>query len=264
MAYESKRIKQQKFWRKSKRYLLLSSLLLLILFLLYLLFLSEFFVVQAINVTGLKEAQISQEELLDQLKPEVLSTRRGALFSSDRYFGWKEGLNPYQLDALRSIHIKKDFFSRTINISILAQEQSLIWCTQKESSGHDIENCYWINAEAIAFAPSPNPAGQLVPVIREASESQLALGRPVIDEVRWNYIQAIDSSLRNFNIGLKEATLYRDLDELHLKTIDGTRIDFSLRFDPKTTALPALKRLYDPNTPAGHIDLTVENRAFYR
>lgn len=259
-GYKSAGLRRRQFARKVKWYVGISSTLFIVVGLIYLVGFSPLFSVGEIKVIGAPEDQ--RESILDVLRPQVVAARLGGLLGLESFFSWNDGLHYEDVRADR-VDLVKSLWGRRIEISVHPRQRYAIWCTTPDEGAIA---CYWVDGGGIVFEPAPIPAGQLVTALFDSATGTTPLfGRPVIGSDYFAVIKAITESLPKLDLSVSQIIVDRSLEEVRIQTLSGTTIVFSLRFDPTTSALPALKKLIDSPGISNMrtIDFTVENRVFY-
>jgi len=260
-GYHSAGLKRRQFARKVRWYIVVPAVLLVLIICCYVVAFSGLFRVTDIAVIGAPEGQ--EQRILDVLRPQVVAGGLGGLLGSDNYFSWSDDLQ-YQDIRSNRVSIEKKFWSRDIAVVVHPRERYAVWClvvTDDEKPG-----CNWIDASGVAFEPAPTPDGQLVRAVFEmASSTAMVLGVPVMKPDYFEVVKRVVESVASFKLPVTLISVSRELEEIRLQTVVGTKISFSLRFDPTVAALPALKKLMENPGVASMrtIDFTVENRVFY-
>lgn len=259
-GYQSAGLKRRQFARKVKWYIGISGTALLSVGIFYIIGFSGLFTVTKFEVVGATEGQESR--ILEVLKPQVVAGAIGGIFGAENYFSWSDSLVYEDIRSSR-VSVEKEFWNRLIRIQVYPRVRYGVWCV---TSSAVIPNCNWVDAMGVAFEPAPTPDGQLIISLFEyATNTTMVLGVPVIKQDYFEVIKRVAESLLAFKLPVSETVIDRALEELRIDTISGSRIAFSLRFDPTIAALPALKKLIESPGIAGMrtIDFTVENRVFY-
>jgi len=266
MQYESRRLKEKRVWDKVQLYAIFVAFFILLALISYIVFASDFFKISKIEVLGLSDG--AKDEFLVAMKPLVIDGWPGNVFGDDNYFSWKSG-GGYKILDYDQIEVEKDFSSRTIKVSVKRKQDYLAWCENDKHplalSGF-ITKCFWVNENGQAFDQAPLPEGQLVFVVHDFSSStQVVLGEPVLGETEWGNLKSVIEALKSEKIPISLIGIHPNLEELSVKTGQGANIRFSLRFDPRRSAIKALLQMDEKLglENLATVDLSVENRAFY-
>lgn len=259
-GYQSAGLKRRQFARKVKWYIGVSGALILGIGLFYIIGFSGLFRVTRFEVVGATTGQ--ENRILEVLRPQVVAGGLGGIFGADNYFSWSDEL-AYEDIRSNRVSIEKDFWDRVIRVIVHPRERYAVWCL---ISDDEIPGCNWIDAMGVAFEPAPTPEGQLVVTIFEhASNTAMVFGVPVMKQEYFEIVKRVTESLSSFALPVSDIVVDRSLEEMRIDTVSGSRILFSLRFDPTVAALPALKKLMASPGLSGMrtVDFTVENRVFY-
>jgi hypothetical protein len=269
---QNRRIEHRNRQKRIKIYGISVGVLLVSILLLYLLFRSPLFRIKEFVVESSRP--IDTERLVKTLKAQVAGTRAGGMFGADHYFAWGAGLH-YDAPEFSGIKVSKKLFDKTLKITTIPRERFAIWCrnvnvgVNDESTGEAlvVPDCYWIDEHGIAYEPALETSGQLILAVYEKKNgAALSAGQPVASKNTFFNIHKALAALPALNMGVKRITIDRDLDELRIDTYSGAFVQMSIRFDPRPSALPALKRMMEkPGLKSlEYVNLTVPNRAFYK
>ena len=221
---------------------------------LYVLIASPFFKISELVITGIDTG--TQSELLTALKQQIAAKPLGGLLGADHYASWPDHTT-LTAPPVRSATISKDFWARRVTITAVPRTRFAIWCVDTQNE------CQWIDSDGTAFATAGAAQGQLVPTIHEDGDSITELGTRVLPDGAFIAIKKIIAGLSEAGIATNGTVFYQETQELHITTETGTLLIFSTRFDPATTALPAVRTLAkNPGlTKIVYINLASQNRA---
>lgn len=252
--------RRRAFFRRLRIYGYGAGIILLALGIGYLVIISPLFKISSVVVEG--GETIDRDALLATLKKQVAASRLGWL-GTDNYLAWPSGID-YSTAQVKDVSVKKSIFSRSIVITASARDRYAVWCANRSASG---EPCYWVDPSGIMFARAPVAEGQLVQTIYDDGTATIgAIGDPVLASSSFLFVKKIIAGTKRFELRVHSMTVSRALQELILETATGARVNFSLRFDPEPTALPALARFMEKPglDKLEYVNLTVENRAFIK
>lgn len=259
-GYQSAGLKRRQFASKVKWFIGVPVGALLLIGIAYVVIFSGFFSIQKIEVSGVPEDKA--ERILHVLRPQVVAGFMGGVLGADNYFAWSDSLAYEDVQSSR-VSVEKKLWSRQVRVIVHPRERYGVWCI---FSPTDESECNWVDTTGIAFESAPNPEGQLIIAIAEtATTTATILGTPMIKREYFEVIKRVAESASLFQLPISTIIVNRALEEVQLFTLSGTKISFSLRFDPTIAALPALKKLIASPGLAGMrtMDFTVENRVFY-
>jgi len=162
---------------------------------------------------------------------------------------------------LASVAISKNYFSHTVTATVAERAPFGIWCLTTGS-----ERCYWFDDQGIVFGTAFDTEGSLLLVVRDGSQTSLALGQPVLPEEFVPNLISILRAVQASGIAVSDISLTdMSLEQVNVTTADGPAIYFSLRF-PADDDLPVLQNLMKQSnfSKLQYIDFTVQNRAYYK
>jgi hypothetical protein len=168
---------------------------------------------------------LTNDEILIGLRQKVLSTSFGGQSGFENLLAWPSGTVEISDPAVLNVNIEKEWLSRIIKVDVNERQRFAIWCATQEN------NCYWIDRQGFVFADAPVTEGSLVFTIFDLSDEALFLGSRVEED---RFVGNMISILENFyKIGfeIKKITFDKELEEIHIDTIDGPFFRFSIRFD---------------------------------
>ncbi|MDO8602089.1 MAG: hypothetical protein Q7R62_03120 [bacterium] len=259
-GYQSAGLKRRQFARKVKWYVIISICVFIIVGFFYIFVFSGFFSVQRIEVIGAPDGQT--DRILNVLRQQVVARRIGGILGADNYFSWSDSLLYEDIKSNR-VSVEKDFWSRQIRVTVYPRARYGIWCI---ISSDPIPNCNWVDSTGVVFESASIPDGQIIIALYESATTTSAiLGMPIIKPEYFKVIKQVAESLPKFQMPVSVITVDRALEEVQLQTISGTKVSFSLRFDPTISALPAFQKLISSSrfSEMRTVDFTVENRVFY-
>ena len=217
----------------------------------YVLVYSSVFKIRSISVENNKF--FSQADIIEMMKPIVLTEKFGSLAGFDNLLSWPGGKITLPNLAITNINIDKSWFQRTIKIEVNEKQRFAIWCTDAGKS------CYWMDKQGIIFSGAPLTEGSLVSVIFDSRMDGLVLGSSVEDDRFVGNLISVLNNLNSLDLQIDKINFDNELQELTVSTINGPTIKFGLRFDSAKN-IPLIKKLNYKNLK--YIDLTVENRIY--
>lgn len=259
--FGSARIERKKFWDRMRIYGYISGGILVVVLLLYVFFGSPLFKINEVKVISATE--IDTAAIIKAVKQQVAS--QSGLLGPDSYFAWSTS-NTYAAPNASTIEVEKSIFSHTITLRVEPRQRFAVWC--KNGTENDAtDKCFWVDQTGLLFEPAPQSDGQLLQTMYDdAPDAQFVLGQQILEAKSFDAVTKIFKSDILKHIGIGSIRLSRSLQELTATTISGTKLIFSIRFDPELSALPALaKFIADPGlSKLQYVNLTVENRAFVK
>ena len=205
---------------------------------------SPIFQIKTIAVEGL--TIFSNEEFLNNLKPEIIDGRIGGALGYSNYLAWPKEFE-YTHPAIVSLQVEKYFWDKKISLSIVERDRYGIWCSE--------ERCSWFDKGGSFFGNAPNTEGYLVYRINGPWPTQ---GMP-------NILQAL-TVMGERNVRTKKIVFDKGRQELKVYTAAGAKIIFSTRIDPTVIFLTAYDGIIKKIglESIDYLDLTVENRIYYQ
>ncbi len=249
----------------------------------YVIFYSSLFQIKNID-TDFSESK-SASALINDLR--IFFTNKSTLnffLGHNNILAWKSGEVDtgflVEYPQIENIEIKKDYFERTISLTVEGRKRFGVWCQQvrnnaensaennTELNGNNLfeSSCWWFNESGIIFADAPDIDGGLIRKVDDFSGRRLKKGNVILENHLAENLIRIFGVLEN--TGLPS---YLKLDKPELQEIIAVPVQknfpeiyFSLRIDP-SFGLLALQKLKEINLAnIAYIDLRVENRAYYK
>lgn len=209
-----------------------------------------------VEVSG--ETAVSRADLISDLRAYPLRSAIGRLLGYDHFFLW--GNSPIVLPefALAQARVSRDFFRRTLRVTVIDRERRLVWCDEYGA-------CVWVDDGGVAFERAPFAEGQLVTQIIEWGNTLPALGSTVLPPAEFSRLERAIRVAQDTTAPLGSITLFRDSKEARVALQGGPTLIFSLRVDPEFAAtalgtLSARKNFRD----IAEVDFTVERKAYYK
>lgn len=257
-TYKSHSLRRHQRRQKFRTYLAITAILTVLIGSTYVLFGSHRFRINQITVTGIEP--VHYQAILDALKPRVITGFWRGMMGADHFWSWPDELQ-FSDTRIKAVRVEKNLNDHTLTLVAVPRERFLIWCRGLETS-----SCYWVDDAGVAFMEAPQTQGQLVFSLNEADVRALTLGEAVTVPAHFDAIKKILEGVKAIGIAKTGAVLDRNLQELHLRTVSGTKLLFSVRFDPTVAALPGLVEFAKSLglSTLNYVDMTVENRAFYQ
>jgi len=206
-----------------------------------------------------------KEKIAGQLEAKVKNSFLNNIFGERNFLVWPSKLGEKEFASLPEIYeltIDKQY--RKNNITITATERSAlgIWCLQKKTP----PACFKFDDQGFIFRESLATGGNLIKIVRDFEQENLAVGDSILpEEFRANIISILQV-LEDSGLSTKEVVL-RDLklQEVEVPLSSGPEIYFSLR-RKADIYLEVLKSLsQEPGfNDYSYIDLRVENRVYYK
>lgn len=234
-----------------KMYLVFFLLVFLLAGVYYLLIYSSVFKIRSIAVDNNKF--FSETDILEMLRPIILSGKIGSIAGFDNLLAWPEGKISVPNLAIVDVNIDKNWIKRTIRVEVENRQRFAIWCM---SSG---QNCYWIDKQGIVFGDAPSTEGSLVSVVFDSRSGEMPLGSSVEDGRFIGNLMAILENIGILGIQVDRIDFDNDLQELSVSAVGGPKIKFGLRYD-SAKDIPLIQNLNYKDFK--FIDLSVEGRIY--
>ncbi len=226
-----------------------------------------FFRVTRVEVVGAES--ISSGDALAALQATAL---KGSLIKSLFGFGnilaWPTGANAHALallPAVKSLEVRKDYFTRTITLDVTERNPYGIWCFE-ESRGPLSPSCFWFDDGGTIFRRAMGVEGGAIPVIDDASERETGLNAQVLPKALLpnflSVLQLLDKSgIRGARVHLKDL----GLEEVTVTEPVGPALLFSLKFPAANLGTFLVSFLNRPGYKNfQYVDFRVENRVYYK
>lgn len=212
----------------------------------YLVWFSPVFVIQKIIVKGV--------ELRDE---EVDNLLGKGVVGSNMLF-WRPDPARPALPRFSTIDIRKNYFSRAIEIDAKERNKSLIWCFEID------ESCYWVDETGYIFSPAPLSSGGLITAVFDRRAPALEIGTHVLSDEMYSTMRGILAILDRTNLPVDSIRIENiKLREVVVRVSGGPRIVFSLAIDPDFTEA-AINSLLKSGSWKNikNLNLTVYGRAY--
>ncbi len=219
----------------------------------YLVLYSSVFKIKSIIIENNKF--LTNEEIIRDLKQYVLRGGFAGQAGFDNLFSWPSGKIAVADPAVSELKINKNWIGREVKVSVEERERFAIWCV----FGGD--NCYWMDRQGIIFAEAPLTEGSLVFTVFDSRNNVLLLGSKIEED---RFVGNLISVLENLNktgFEITKINFDKDLQEITVQTMEGTRLLFSDRFNSAQN-IALIKDLNLKNVD--YIDLRVENKIYYK
>lgn len=216
----------------------------------YWIFFSEFWKVQSINIQG--HERMTEERLLFLVHRAV---------TTESFILWpNESINIKNEPIIARIGIKKDWWHRSIMLTVFERGSSGVWCNNRNE-------CFWFDKEGILIEKAPRPEGGFVIVFENAQSSTYSLGKIFIEPKFFKVLLIIMNSWIMDDFIFESFIIDREKQEVRAKTTRGLLFYISLRSNP-THAIAALQKLKEEGKISfdnlEYIDLRIENKIYYR
>ncbi|KKU14692.1 hypothetical protein A3A20_00920 [Candidatus Wolfebacteria bacterium RIFCSPLOWO2_01_FULL_45_19] len=261
--------KWARFWFKLKFFIWVLAVGFSVIGLAYVVFVSNFFRVNDIVITGSRfvdDASVKEALMLSVLSNSLIKNALGA----QNYLFWPKEV-PVEFFALlpsvSEASISKDYFEKTITIALKEREKFGIWCLER--------NCFWFDRGGVIFENAPAAQSNLILTVIGYPEPSIVseelqifpLGSKVFSDASHtaNIFSAFEI-LNSLGIGVRELSLSRpELREFYAETYNGAELRFSLDLDPRRFAAGLEKLNIKPGLRnLEYVDMRVENKIFYK
>ncbi len=202
------------------------------------------------------------------LAHELLSALKGwQFFPEDSFLGILSSSSPKLAEAvppyIKTVAVRKRYREHILELEIEERDPFGIWCFGKADTS---PSCAWFDGEGVLFEQALNAEGALVRTVRDYSRSPISLGQRVLPANFFVNLRSVFDALDLGGIHAREVALSDiELQEVEVRTFEGPRILFSIRF-PAENTLSVIKSLKEKVNFAAleNLDFRVENRAYYR
>ena len=230
----------------------------------WLIFHSSFFNVEKITILGNKD--VKKEEIIGLVKNEIL---RGSFLINflgfENFLAWPKEIGKESLaflPTLENLQVKKNYGEKSIVLTVTEREPFGVWCFKKNLP----PECFWFDREGVIFKRFFEVEGNLIKSLNDYYRENLRLGSRILPESFIPNLISIFEVINRSGLSVKEIRLNDlELQEIEVKTYEGPKIYFSLRF-PAENSLAVIQSLQEK---AGfreleYLDFRVENRTYYR
>lgn len=250
--------------RKKKKLFILKIFLLIFAFVIiifggiYFLTFSDFFKVKKIII---ENENINQNEFIGKITFFIDNFSSLTRFlTSKNILAWQSKIINEFVSAnpeIKSLELKKNFFSRTISLNLQLREKIGLWCQK--------EKCFWFDKDGFLFKEAPVSEGEIIfKVIDLTNNEKKIKDYPLSNNEFKNLLKIFEFLDKN---KLETKTLYLEnekLQEVVAYSLSGVKIYFSLRIDP-SFAKPIIDQLKKNGfSKIEYLDLRIKNRGFYK
>lgn len=160
--------------------------------------------------------------------------------------------------------VSKNLPRREIRISVKEREEFGIVCQEIS------RNCFYIDKYGIIFKEAPQTSGSLIILIKDYSNRNYKIGEKIFEPEQMTFISEIKEKLWNdINLRVVDfSVLSFPCEDLKVITSESWYILFNLQ-KKAADQLAALKavleeKIKDKRSELEYIDLTIENRVYYK
>jgi len=171
-----------------------------------------------------------------------------------------------RIPQLKSLAVSRDYFSRTVTITVAERDPLAIWCFTPQAGAGGDEQCYWFDETGLKFQRTYDTEGGAIEVVHDYSQKPTPLGAPVLPERFLPNLVSIIGLVRSAHVDATGIALNDlDLEEVTVATVHGPSLYFSLRF-PADDYLQTIQGLMNqPNwSTLAYVDCRTENRVYYK
>lgn len=233
----------------------------------YFIFVSDFFEVKNLKLSG--NAEVKSEELekfiFDEIRrSRIYSDLRGdmLLMGADRL----EKIISNRFNIVRKVEVRKKY-PNELEISISEKSITAIWCRAF---------CYWLDEEGVVFEPfskneSVKAGSNDAMMVLDDENTPLKIGDKVADKNFLDFARIVRRSLKD-ELSLDYDNLKTPgviTDEIWVQTRQNWRIFFNVKGDAEEEVLLLKQILKEKITPdelkkLEYIDLRIKDKVFYR
>jgi len=223
---KARRMKSQRltrlYWRKIKIFFIVILCLILLLVLYWWIFLSNFFQVKNISITGVDNTQPLETSLnnyfyhknqkwvpvfIYQIIPQVKANQKNFLLFSSSEF------SHYLLDrypAISQVSSHLDIKNGHLSLQVTLREIAFLLCTNMR--------CYYLDENGIVFGQAPETSGSLIKTIIIHQNDSFDLKTEVFSKQDLSYLQSLFDLTNQSESPFKIVDL--ELDQLKTSTIN--------------------------------------------
>lgn len=290
--------KRRRFIFRLKLYILFFVLSLASIGIFYFLENSVFWRIEKFEISGNK--RLSAGQIISNLKPMILTGFTGKFLGFNHYLSWLSYKDIYLTSPnFANLTVSGDLFKKEIKIDVEEKEPYGVWCRETylpvgeagivvdnkqknaDTNGENPRNnlresaldrresasmsCWWFDKEGLILELAPYSEGPLIFRILDLSDAPMIVGNKVLDEKSFNYLTTILEAVKELDFSVESFIFDKKLEEFNAESRDGSKILFSLRFDPSSNiaALKTLKEKGDFKN-IDYADLRVENRLYIK
>ncbi len=197
-----------------------------------------------------------EKQFLASVQTHIFNTFLARTLGQENYFSWPKEIPPIS-SRIAKIDVSKNFFERTVLLTVSKKNLSGIWCA--------VSQCFWFDNEGMVLDLAPSTEGQLLPVIYEEGEFVPLVGAPLFPNGEFSVISKIMKELFARPILIKKLSFLRDRQEIVALLDSGLTLRFSIRFDPDVS-FAAFDELLAQGKIANmnYVDFTVQGKVYVK
>lgn len=232
----------------------------------YFLFLSSYFGVNNIKISGNKT--ISEDSLRTKIE-SIISQKTLFLAMAGNIFLLPQEKIEKEILAnfpkIEGISIKKDV-PKNIEVILKEREAIAIWC----NAAQDITDCFFMDANGIVFERSPLTEGSLIFKMKERLQrANITEGSQVFSK---DFAKNIFEAKKKLEGGFSEISFLEgmvlDGNIIEMKSSDGWKVVFDITSDIESQIQATKKILseisFEEKSKIEYFDLRVEGRVYYK
>ncbi|MBU6141632.1 hypothetical protein KGO95_00750 [Patescibacteria group bacterium] len=217
---------------------------------------SPVFRVHSFVITG--ATYHSDQEVLRIIEPLEIHGWLWNLLGPHNLLSWGNDHPDISKSAFAAATVDRSWLHQSITIAVQERDRLAIWCDSYQS-------CNWIDSTGMAFEDAPQTEGSLILTVNDLDQVHILPGEFVIGQRFLGNLILILKELPSLHLPIRSLSYDGHLEELHAETYSGTKLLFSIRFDP-TANISSLQTLEGTKDVAklSTVDLRVENRLYYK
>ena len=234
-------------------YLISGAIILIFIFILSAVFYLPWLHFKKVNVLG--NLHIQESELFQKLLIANLDNQFAKYLGYTNMLIWNN--TNIKEPLVKKITIQRNWLDRTIDIKVEERERYAAWCLER--------SCFWITEDGYALEKSPKSEGQLVNIINSNQEINLKPGEKVLPIEEIAYLKIILDKISSLNISMLNIDYDDKTLELTIKTNAGSKLLFSLYFNPLLTISTLGEIILKQKLSLlEYIDFRTENKVYYK
>lgn len=228
---------------------------------LYFVFLSSYFEIKNVNISGLKS--VSEDNVRQEVS-KIFARRNWVIGKLSNYFLFSKDLAKAEIQSafpkIGEIKIEK-VYPEILNVEIRERNATGVWCR--------VADCFYFDAQGVIFEPAPKSFGSLMITAEDQRDlDNVKIGDAVLSAERVSFLEEAKELIgRNFEFSIKNFII-TSRGEIEILTSENWRILLAQK-ETLEYQFSNLKYLLDEEIKnrrreLEYVDLRLGNKLYYK